>query len=194
MQRRPPPLKPCQMLAAAAIWTWAWPGVSPLTIMRIAAQAMDRLLARITALAAWTVLPVLAALFLQWPLRDLARCCSREANDLGQWLFALYIAVSVVAATRAGTHLAADALSRRYAPVTRRTLRRIAALVVALPFSLILLRLAVTPALESILRLETFGDTGNPGYFLVRAAVPLMALLIGVQALVDCVAVENPET
>jgi hypothetical protein len=29
----------------------------------------------------------------------------RRANDLGQWLFALYVAASVVATTRAGTHL-----------------------------------------------------------------------------------------
>ena len=33
---------------------------------------------------------------------------SREANDLGQIAFALFVAVSVTAATRAGTHLAAD--------------------------------------------------------------------------------------
>jgi hypothetical protein len=46
---------------------------------------------------------------------------SREANDLGQWLFALYVAASVVlAATRAGRDLGTDAIARHYRPATRR--------------------------------------------------------------------------
>ena len=60
------------------------------------------------------LLPVVALLFLQWPLRDIFRAWSREANDLGQWLFALYVAICITAATREHTHLAADALARHY--------------------------------------------------------------------------------
>jgi TRAP-type C4-dicarboxylate transport system permease small subunit len=37
-------------------------------------------------------------------------------------VFALYVAASVTPATRAGTHLAADAFARRYAARTRRIL------------------------------------------------------------------------
>ena len=39
-------------------------------------------------------------LFLQWPLRDFVQWGSREANDLGQWIFALYVSLAVTFATR----------------------------------------------------------------------------------------------
>jgi TRAP-type C4-dicarboxylate transport system permease small subunit len=90
--------------------------------MRKTIGLLDAALRLLCSAAAWLALPVVAALFLQWPLRDALRCCSREANDLGQWLFALYIAVAVTAATRAGTHLAADTWSKLYPAIRRRRL------------------------------------------------------------------------
>ena len=86
---------------------------------------LDRLIGRIIAAAQWLALPLILLLFLQWPLRDIVRCCSREANDLGQIIFALFVAVSVTAATRAGTHLAADTLAHRYSARTRHRLQAI---------------------------------------------------------------------
>ena len=77
-------------------------------------QRLDRLIGRVIAAAQWLALPLVLLLFLQWPLRDIVRAYSREANDLGQIIFALFVAVSVTAATRAGTHLAADTLAQRY--------------------------------------------------------------------------------
>jgi hypothetical protein len=62
---------------------------------------LDRLVAAILSGGQWLLLPVVAFLFLQWPLRDLVKHYSREANDLGQWLFALYVAMAFTAATRA---------------------------------------------------------------------------------------------
>ena len=69
--------------------------------------AADRLIAAIMSAARRLILPVVLLLFLQWPLRDLVKGYSREANDLGQLLFALYVAVAFTAAMRAHTHLAA---------------------------------------------------------------------------------------
>ena len=65
----------------------------------MASSALDRALALATAAARHLALPLSLLLFLQWPLRDLVRSYSREANDLGQWIFALYVAASVTAAT-----------------------------------------------------------------------------------------------
>ena len=96
---------------------------------------LDRLIGTITSVAQWLALPLILLLFLQWPLRDLVRCCSREANDLGQIAFALFVAVSVTAATRAGTHLASDALAYRYSPRMRHRLRQIGALVAVMPWA-----------------------------------------------------------
>ena len=70
--------------------------------------ALDRALKAVLELAKWLVFPVVILLFLQWPLRDLVQSYSREANDLGQWIFALFMAVAVTAATRERIHLAAD--------------------------------------------------------------------------------------
>ena len=74
--------------------------------------ALDRLIGYVVAAAKWLALPLVVLLFLQWPLRDGIQMFSREANDLGQVVFAFFVAVSVTAATRAHTHLAADLLAR----------------------------------------------------------------------------------
>src|SRR5947199_8687631 len=93
----------------------------------------------IVAAARWLALPLVVLLFLQWPLRDLFRAWSREANDLGQVAFALFVALSVTAATRAHTHLAADLVAQRYSPHTRRWLARIGAALGLLPWAVFVL-------------------------------------------------------
>src|SRR5438045_9356906 len=77
--------------------------------------------------AMWLALPLALLLFAQWPLRDLVQAYSREANDLGQLLFGVYVAVAITAATRDGTHLAVDAVARGYPARARARLDRIAA-------------------------------------------------------------------
>ena len=108
-------------------------------------RAIDRALARLIALAAWLGLGVTALLFLQWPLRIALGEASRQANDLGQWLFALFLAASFVAATRADAHLAADAFARRFSPRRRATIWRVALLGAVLPWSLFLIYAGAPP-------------------------------------------------
>jgi TRAP-type mannitol/chloroaromatic compound transport system permease small subunit len=146
-------------------------------------RSLDRAVAAIVALGRWLVIPVVLLLFLQWPLRDLVRAYSRQANDLGQWLFALVVAVAVTAATRARTHLAADAFAMRYGPAARQRIDEAGALLVLIPWALFLL-VAGWPIVSSSVRaLEAFPDTGNPGYFIVKGAMALLALLVLAQAL-----------
>ena len=97
---------------------------------------LDRLVAAILEIGQWLLLPVVALLFLQWPLRDIVQHYSREANDLGQWLFALYVAMAFTAATRAHTHLAADALARHYSAGARAWLWRLGVLIGLVPWAL----------------------------------------------------------
>src|SRR6516164_2119075 len=96
---------------------------------------LDRVVGETIAGAQWLALPLIILLFLQWPLRDIFRAYSREANDLGQIIFALFVAVSVTAATRAGTHLASDALAHRFSAHTRHRLRQAAATLAVLPWA-----------------------------------------------------------
>src|SRR5579863_7440298 len=100
---------------------------------------MERAVAAVITLGRWLVLPVGLLLFLQWPLRDVVHAYSSDANDLAQWLFALYVSLALTEATRAHTHLAADGLAQRYSAMTRQRLAKAAALVCILPWSLFIL-------------------------------------------------------
>lgn len=123
---------------------------------------LDRLLGRVIAAAQWLALPLILLLFLQWPLRDM-RAYSSQANGLGLIFFALFVAVGVTAATRAGTHLAADTLARRYSARTRFRLKRIGSAVSLLPWALFIVVASKSFVVPSVLELESFSETSNPG-------------------------------
>jgi len=157
-------------------------GNADLTILL---RGLDRLVGCAVAAAKWLALPLITLLFLQWPLRELFRGYSREANDLGQVAFAFFVALSVTAATRARTHLAADLLARQYSARTRRRLDRLGAAAGLLPWALFVLIAGKSAVVSSIRDLESFQDSGNPGYFLIKVALWAMAAAILGQSLVD---------
>jgi TRAP-type mannitol/chloroaromatic compound transport system permease small subunit len=146
---------------------------------------LDRLIAALLAGASLLVLPVSFLLFLQWPLRDLVHAWSREANDIAQWLFALYIGAAVTFATRIHSHPAAHAIAHRYPERVRARLRKAASLLVLLPWSAFILYAATPAVWQSLLQLEGFPETYNPGYFLVKVAAWVLALLVLLQAVLD---------
>jgi TRAP-type C4-dicarboxylate transport system permease small subunit len=150
-----------------------------------AERAIAALIGGIVVATRWLVLPVALLLFLQWPLRELVHGYSAQANDLAQWLFALYVSVALTDATRDGSHLAADSFAQRYAPATRRRLVRGAALLVLVPWSLFILIVGWPVVAQSVAQLESFPDTYDPGYFIVKASGWLLALLVLLQALLD---------
>ena len=140
--------------------------------------SLERFVEIVLAGAKWLALPVVTLLFLQWPLRSIVGLYSREANDLGQCLFALYVAASITAATRAKTHLAADTISRNYSDAMRQWLARAGALFGLIPWSIIVLVTSWSIVRDSTLLLERFPDTGNPGYFIIKLALLILVLLI----------------
>src|SRR6516164_7540215 len=146
---------------------------------------LDRVVGETIAGAQWLALPLIILLFLQWPLRDIFRAYSREANDLGQIIFALFVAVSVTAATRAGTHLKADAVAQRYSPRLRVRIRKIGALIGLLPWALFILLASKSIVVSSLQVRETFPDTGNPGYFIIKLALWIMAITILAQSILE---------
>jgi TRAP-type C4-dicarboxylate transport system permease small subunit len=146
---------------------------------------LDAGIGRVMQALRWLALPVAALLFLQWPLRELFRIWSREANDLGQWLFALFVAASVVAATRARAHLASDAVARRFSEAARARVGGVAICCGVLPWAGFVLWAAVPQLRASVAGLERFPDTGNPGYFILKAALALLLGLIVLQSVVD---------
>lgn len=140
---------------------------------------------RIVLAGRWLALPVCLLLFLQWPLRDLIGGYSREANDLAQWIFALYVCLGVTHATRERVHLSAAGLAHRFGPELRDRIGRIATLIFILPWAAFVAVVAFPTALRSLLLLEGFPDTYNPGYFVIKLSVCFLALIALLQALVD---------
>ncbi len=132
--------------------------------------------------ASLLVLPLALLLFAQWPLRDWVQAHALLANDVAQILFGVYAAVAITAATRSASHLA---LAQR-APATepaRPSWRTWALLACVGPWALFLLWAATPQAVESIRSQEIFSEGLTPGYFLLRIALVLLALLVLLQAL-----------
>jgi TRAP-type C4-dicarboxylate transport system permease small subunit len=152
--------------------------------LRRAALAVERTLDRMTDAVAWLVLPLALLLFLQWPLRDGLGAYSRQANDIAQWLFALYVAFAVRAATRQRAHLAAGLATARYASRWRRRLDRYGEAVLVLPWAAFVLVAGAPSTWRSLVGLESFPDTFNPLYFVIRCSAWLLALGILLQAAV----------
>lgn len=146
---------------------------------------LERGIGGASAAARWLVLPLSLLLFLQWPLRELLHAYSREANDAAQILFALYVAVAVTEATRRRAHLAMDSLARRLPDRWREAIARAAALLILVPWSILLLASGSPSAWRSLLALEGFPETMNPGYFAIRGAAMILAALVLAQAVVD---------
>lgn len=146
---------------------------------------LDRTINGLIAVVKWAALLVALLLFAQWPLRDWLQAYSREANDLGQCLFALFVAASVTAATRADRHIAADSLARAYGPSTRRRLAVVGIVLGLLPWALFVAYAGWSTVVRSVGVLERFQDTGNEGYFVVKLALLLLLALMILQAIVD---------
>lgn len=146
---------------------------------------IDHVVGSVIAAGRWLVLPVALILFLQWPLRDFVKAYSREANDLGQWIFALYISLAVTFATRERAHLAVDAMAHGYPPRIRDAIARWGGLLCVGPWAVFMVWTLWATAQRSALGLEKFPDTLNFGYFLIKVAALLLALLALVQALLD---------
>ena len=158
-----------------------------------ALAVLDRVIAVVLGAAMALVLPVSLLLFLQWPLRDLVQAYSREANDVAQLLFALYVAAAISYASRRGVHLATDVLAHRYRAATRIRLARLASLCVLAPWSAFILYTSGPMVAQSLRQLEAFPETFNPGYFVVKLALWLLALLVLLQALLDACRGSGPE-
>ncbi len=142
------------------------------------ANAQRGLIGHAAAASAPLALAVTALLFVQWPLRDVVGAYATEANDLAQWLFALYVAVAVVHAQQRGAHLVArpDLAARggRW--------QRAGGALCVLPWAVYLVVSSAPTVLRSVRSLERFPETTNPGYFMIRVALLLLGLLLALQA------------
>lgn len=148
-------------------------------------KLVDRAIAHVLIAARWLVLPLALLLFVQWPLRDLFHAWSRQANDVAQCVFALYVALSITDATRRGSHITPRSLAPRWASRHHRSLQTAGIALALLPWSVFLLVTSASQVWQSLVQLELFPDSFNPGYFLVKLALWLLAGAVCGQALIQ---------
>ncbi|MBB3181431.1 C4-dicarboxylate ABC transporter substrate-binding protein [Variovorax sp. Sphag1AA] len=148
---------------------------------------LQRLLDGISIAMMPLALAITLLLFLQWPLRDWIGKGSTQANDLAQWLFALYVAVAINHARRRGAHLVARPDIPPSGAGVMARLRRIGAPLCVLPWALFLVVSAAAPVSQSVQALELFPDSFNPGYFMIKVALMLMGIVMLLQSALDLV-------
>ena len=137
---------------------------------------------RLLTMAGALVLPLALLLCVQWPLRDWVQAYSRQANDVAQILFGLYMAVAITAASIRNTHLAL-VKPIQIASKSIANWRTWCTLLCVGPWALFVLWTAVPQALASVRALEIFSEGLTPGYFILRLALVLLAVLVLAQAL-----------
>ena len=155
------------------------------------ARKLNAALDRVTLAGSALVLPLSLLLFAQWPLRDVVGAGSRPANDLAQWVFALYVALALRHTTRVRGHMAVDTLAARYPARVRERIWRWGHTLCVLPWALFVLNSGAPQVWQSLRTFEAFPDTFNPLYFIVKCAAWLLALLLALQALADLLASPN---
>lgn len=147
----------------------------PRSFLKAFTDPVHGTLARLCTVFSFLALPLALLLFAQWPLRELLQAYSRQANDVGQIVFAFYVAVAVTAASRGHAHLASVKSSHQG---TRRPRWHVwAVLVCTAPWALFMLWAGWPLVAGSVASLERFGETLTPGYFLIKLAMTWMVLL-----------------
>nr|WP_295776670.1 C4-dicarboxylate ABC transporter substrate-binding protein [Rhodoferax sp.] len=131
------------------------------------------------------VLPLAFLLFAQWPLRSWLEAYSRDANNIAQIVFALYAAVAITAASRSKAHLAFVGYRKRVQRKATVLWRPWVRLVCVGPWAAFMLWTAVPQMVESIRVMEKFGEGYTAGYFVMRIALVVLAVLVLVNALAD---------
>ena len=79
-------------------------------------------------------------------------------------------------------------MARHYSAATREWLTRAGAVFGLIPWSIIVLFTGWSIVRDSTLLLEHFPDTGNPGYFIIKLALLLMALLVLIEGVLELMA------
>ena len=154
---------------------------------------IDGWLARLMNAGRWMALPLVFLLFAQWPMREYLQWGSREANDLGQWIFALYVSLAVTAATRQRTHLGVDGWISRFPPTMQDAINRWGRFLMTAPWAIFVLWTSWPTVWTSVTTLERFAETNNFGYFLIKVSCLLLAGLILLQSILDLRASNSPQ-
>ena len=97
----------------------------------------------------------------------------------------LYVSLAMTFATRERAHLAVDAIAHDYPAAVRGTISRWGGFACVAPWAAFMIWTIGPTAWRSAMMLEKFSETLNPGYFLIKVAALLLAVLALAQASID---------
>ena len=96
-----------------------------------------------------------------------------------------YVSLAMTFATRERAHLAVDAIAHDYPPRVQATIAHWGTFLFVAPWSIFMIWTVEPTVQRSVLSLERFSETNNPGYFLIKVAVLLLAVLALLQVVLD---------
>lgn len=132
---------------------------------------------------AWLVLFVVAALFAQWPLRELVGTGHILANDFGQIAHAAVFMIGVAYAMRWDGHVRLDVFYHRMSPRARALVDLAGTVAFVIPWIGIVLVYSWDTTVRSVAVFEKFSDTWSPGYWLFKVLLIVFGALVLLQAL-----------
>ena len=146
---------------------------------------IDALVDRAGRLASWLILAVVALLFLQIPMRELAHFGHNQVNDIGQLCHATVFMVGVAYAMRWDAHVRVDIFYGRMSARWKALVDLLGTLLFVLPWLAVVTRDAIAIVVNSWRDLEAFSETYTPGYFLLKTQLLVFAALVALAALAN---------
>lgn len=158
------------------------PASTVLRFLRWFARAADAIVDATGRTAAWLVLFVIAALFAQWPLRELVGGGHLLANDFGQLAHAAVFSIGIAYALRWDGHVRLDVFYQRMSARGRAWVDLVGTLAIVLPWAGIVLWFSWQTTLRSVAVFEQFPETWSPGYWLFKVLLIIFSALLLLQS------------
>ena len=146
------------------------------------ASLLEAAVDRTCRAAAWLVLAVVFLLFVQNPLREYVGRGQFFANDMGQLCHAAVFMIGVAYAWRWDRQVRVDLFYRNMTERTRAWVNLLGTAFLLLPWLALVAWNEVPDAVQSAKLLESFPETGSPGFFVMNIVILAFVLLVALQA------------
>ena len=158
--------------------------------MRAMNNALERLAGRLESwvdgfarTAAWLVLAVVFLLFVQNPLREYVGRGQFVANDMGQLTHSTVFMIGIAYAWRWDRQVRVDLFYRNMSARGRALVNLLGTAFLLLPWLALVAWSEVPTAVQSVKLMESFPETGSPGFFVMNIVVLVFVALMALQAI-----------
>jgi TRAP-type mannitol/chloroaromatic compound transport system permease small subunit len=146
------------------------------------ADALETGIDKVGRAVAWVVLAVVFFLFVQNPLREYLGRGQFLANDMGQLSHAAVFMTGVAYAWRWDNQVRVDLFYRRMGARARAWVNLLGTLFLLLPWLGFVAWNSVPTVIQSVRIMESFPESGSPGFFVLKALLIVFVVTLGLQA------------